>query len=57
MPGVLVELGFLSNLNDWYLLAKTHQQKVSKVIANSLVNILINHFNIIKFTTIIVTMI
>ncbi len=38
VPGVLVELGFLSNPNDRYLLKqKTYQQKVSKVIANSLV--------------------
>jgi len=37
-PGILVEVGFLSNANDRYLLRqKTYHQKVSNVIANALI--------------------
>lgn len=38
IPGVLIEVGFLSNANDRYLLKqKTYQQKVANVISNGLV--------------------
>ena len=37
-PGILVEVGFLSNANDRYLLRqKTYHEKVSNVIANALI--------------------
>lgn len=38
-PGVLLELGFLSNANDRYLLRqKTYQEKISIIISNGIVN-------------------
>ena len=43
IPGVLIELGFLSNPNDRYRLTKEeYQDKLSKSIANSIENYLIN---------------
>lgn len=37
-PGILIEVGFLSNANDRYLLKqKTYQEKVATILANSTV--------------------
>ena len=37
-PGVLIEVGFLSNANDRYLLKqKTYQDKVANVITDSMI--------------------
>lgn len=41
-PGVLLEVGFLSNTNERYLLRKEYYQKK---IANSIINGVVNYFN------------
>ena len=38
-PGVLIEVGFLSNANDRYLLKKKeYQDRVSTIIMNSIID-------------------
>ena len=38
-PGVLVEVGYISNPNDRYLLMQeTYQEKVAKILTNSIIS-------------------